>query len=78
MAAAALTSTGFAQGTSYTGTGGSINDGVMDLDGFTTGPGTTSFFINVTDTALITNFNYVSLKNLTHTWASDLGNLLSA
>ena len=72
MAAAALTSTGFAQGTSYTGTGGSINDGVMDLDGFTTGPGTTSFFINVTDTATITNFNYVSLTNLTHTWASDL------
>ena len=72
MAAAALTSTGFAQGTSYSGTGGSINDGVMDSDGFTTGPGTTSFSINVTDTATITNFNYVSLKNLTHTWASDL------
>ena len=81
MAAAALTSTGFAQGTSYTGTGGSINDGVMDLDGFTTGPGTTSFFINVTDTATITNFNYVSLKfQLTHVgsgksvvFLSDLG-----
>jgi hypothetical protein len=72
MAAAALTSTGFAQGTSYTGTGGSINDGVMDLDGFTTGPGLTSFQINVTDTATISNFNYVSLTNLTHTWASDL------
>ena len=72
MAAAALTSIGFAQGTSYTGTGGSINDAAMDGAGFTTGPGTTSFFINVTDTALITNFNYVSLKNLTHTWASDL------
>jgi hypothetical protein len=72
MAAAALTTTGFAQGTSYTGTGGSINDGVMDLDGFTTGPGLTSFTINVTDTATITNFNYVSLTNLTHTWASDL------
>ena len=72
MAAAALTSTGFAQGTSYTGTGGSINDAAMDGAGFTTGPGTTSFLINVTDTATITNFNYVSLTNLTHTWASDL------
>ena len=72
MAAAVLTTTGFAQGTSYTGTGGSINDAAMDLDGFTTGPGTTPFYINVTDTALITNFNYVSLTNLTHTWAADL------
>jgi hypothetical protein len=72
MAAAVLTTTGFAQGTSYTGTGGSINDGVMDSDGFTTGPGMTSFTINVTDTATISNFNYVSLTNLTHTWAADL------
>lgn len=72
MAAAALTSTGFAQGTSYTGTGGSINDGVMDSDGFTTSPGLTSFYINITDTTTISNFNYVSLTNLTHTWASDL------
>ena len=74
MAAAALTSTGFAQGTTYnyTGSGSNLNDAAMDGDGFTTGPGTTSFFINVTDAATITNFNYVSLKNLTHTWASDL------
>jgi hypothetical protein len=72
MVAAMLTTTGFAQGTSYTGTGGSINDGVMDSDGFTTGPGMTSFTINVTDTATISNFNYVSLTNLTHTWAADL------
>ena len=74
MAAAALTSTGFSQGTTYnyTGSGSNLNDAAMDGDGFTTGPGTTSFFINVTDAATITNFNYVSLKNLTHTWASDL------
>ena len=74
MAAAALTSTGFAQGTTYnyTGSGSNLNDAAKDGDGFATGPGTTSFFINVTDAATITNFNYVSLKNLTHTWASDL------
>lgn len=74
MAAAALTSTGFAQGTTYdyTGAGSNLNDANMDIDGFTTGPGLTSFTINVTDTANISNFNYVSLKNLSHTWAADL------
>jgi len=74
MAAAALTSTGFAQGTTYdyTGVGKNLNDALMDNDGFTTGPGLTSFVINVTDTTNIANFNYVSLKNLSHTWAADL------
>ncbi len=74
MAAAALTSTGFAQGTTYTytGSGSSLNDAAMDNTGFTTGPGLTSFQFNVTDTTTITNFNYVSLTNLTHTWAADL------
>lgn len=74
MAAAALTTTGFAQGTTYdyTGVGKNLVDATMDLDGFTTGPGLTSFTINVTDTANIANFNYVSLKNLSHTWAADL------
>jgi len=74
MAAAALTSTGFAQGTTYdyTGAGNNLNDALMDNDGFTTGPGLTSFVINVTDTTNISNFNYVSLKNLSHTWAADL------
>jgi len=74
MAAAALTSTGFAQGTTYdyTGAGSNLNDATMDVDGFTTGSGLTSFTINVTDTTNITNFNYVSLKNLSHTWAADL------
>ena len=74
MAAAALASTSFAQGTTYTytGAGSNINDGLMDNDGFTTGPGLTSFQFNVTDTTTITNFNYVSLTNLTHTWAADL------
>ncbi|MFY8052743.1 MAG: proprotein convertase P-domain-containing protein, partial [Armatimonadaceae bacterium] len=74
MAAAALTSTSFAQGTTYdyTGTGQNLNDALMDNDGFTTGPGLTSFVINVTDTTNISNFNYVSLKNLSHTWAADL------
>ncbi len=74
MAAAALTSTGFAQGTTYnyTGLGSNLNDGLMDGDGFTTGPGLTTFSFNVTDTTTISNFNYVSLKNLSHTWAADL------
>lgn len=74
MAAAALTSTGFAQGTTYdyTGTGKNLVDATMDGDGFTTGSGLTSFTINVTDTTTISNFNYVSLKNLSHTWAADL------
>lgn len=74
MAAAVLTTTGFAQGTTYnyTGAGSNINDALVDGDGFTTGSGLTSFQFNVTDTTQITNFNYVSLKNLTHTWASDL------
>lgn len=74
MAAAALTSTGFAQGTTYdyTGAGKNLNDALMDNTGFTTGPGLTSFVINVTDTTNISNFNYVSLKNLSHTWAADL------
>jgi hypothetical protein len=59
MAAAVLTTTGFAQGTTYnyTGAGSNINDASMDGDGFTTGPGLTSFQFNVTDTAQITNFN---------------------
>lgn len=74
MAAAALTSTGFAQGTTYdyTGAGSNLNDALVDGDGFTTGSGLTSFTINVTDTTNISNFNYVSLKNLSHTWAADL------
>jgi hypothetical protein len=74
MAAAALTTTGFAQGTTYdyTGVGKSLVDATMDGDGFTTGPGLTSFTINVTDNTTISNFNYVSLKNLSHTWAADL------
>lgn len=74
IAAAALTSTAFAQGTTYdyTGAGKNLNDGIMDGDGFTTDSGITSFTINVTDTANITKFNYVSLNNLTHTWAADL------
>ncbi len=74
MAAAALTTTGFAQGTTYdyTGVGKNLVDATMDRDGFTTGPGLTSFTINVTDTTTISNFNYVSLKNLSHTWAADL------
>jgi hypothetical protein len=67
MAAAALTTTGFAQGTTYdySGPGKNLNDAIMDNDFFTTGPGLTSFSINVTDTATIQNFNFVSLKNLT-------------
>lgn len=74
MAAAALTTTGFAQGTTYdyTDAGKNLVDATMDGDGFTTGPGLTSFTINVTDTTTISNFNYVSLKNLSHTWAADL------
>jgi hypothetical protein len=74
IAMAALASTGFAQGTTYnyTGAGSNLNDGLMDSDGFTTGPGITTFSFNVTDTTTITNFNYVSLKNLSHTWAADL------
>lgn len=74
MAAAALTTTGFAQGTTYdyTGAGSNLNDALVDGDGFTTGSGLTSFTINVTDTTNISNFNYVSLKNLSHTWAADL------
>ena len=74
MAAAALTTTGFAQGTTYdyTGVGKNLVDATMDLDGFTTGPGLTSFTLNVTDNTTISNFNYVSLKNLSHTWAADL------
>jgi len=74
MAAAALTTTGFAQGTTYdyTGVGKNLVDATMDLDGFTTGPGLTSFTMNVTDNTTISNFNYVSLKNLSHTWAADL------
>jgi hypothetical protein len=74
MAAAALTTTGFAQGTTYdySGPGKNLNDAIMDNDFFTTGPGLTSFSINVTDTATIQNFNFVSLKNLSHTWAADL------
>jgi hypothetical protein len=74
MAAAALTTTGFAQGTTYdySGPGKNLNDAIMDNDFFTTGPGLTSFSINVTDTTTISNFNFVSLKNLSHTWAADL------
>lgn len=74
IAAAALTSTGFAQGTTYdyTGPGKNLTDASVDGDGFTTGPGLTSFVISVSDTTTISNFNLVSLKGLTHTWASDL------
>ncbi len=77
MAAAALTSTGFAQGTTYdyTGPDKNLNDATFveeDGDFFTTGSGLTSFTFNVTDHANINNFNFVSLKGLTHTWASDL------
>jgi hypothetical protein len=74
MAAAALTTTGFAQGTTYdyTDAGKNLVDATMDGDGFTTGSGLTSFTINVTDNATINNFNFVSLKGLTHTWAADL------
>jgi hypothetical protein len=74
MAAAALTSIGFAQGTTYdyTGTGKNLNDATFDEDLFTTGSGLTTFKFNVTDNAIINNFNFVSLKGLTHTWASDL------
>lgn len=74
MAAAAITSASFAQVKTYdyTGLGKNLNDATVDGDGFTTGSGLTTFSINVTDTTTISNFNFVSLKNLSHTWAADL------